>query len=728
MAERTARIVNRQSAALLGIATMCAPLAANSATMTTVGVIPAAADGALPLGLTALDGKYYGVASYGGAQGYSAGVVFRLNSKTGIETVQHAFQGGTDGAIPQAPLTAFDGKLYGVTGQGGANGGGVIYTIDPATSAETPVASLPPTTYSYSQLVVFDGLLYGTGHYCGSGQGCIFSLDPATGSVRVNYAFKSGAKDGKDPGSLIVHGGYLFGATASGGPDSGGTLFRFNPANDSFKVMYAFGGSGDGAGANPALNEYGGLLYGTTQSGGSDGAGTVFSYDPVTQTETVLHSFTGKDGKSPANGLRQSGGLLYGSTFLGGASGNGGVYSIDPASGQTLILHSFTAAEASRLQAEFIVADGLLFGANGSGGTVDEGEIYSVDPSSGQFTGVHQFGGEPSYHVPSALTTVGGVYYGVSDTGGSNALGSIFKFAPNSGSVKTVHSFVGEDGATPEAALLNVAGTLYGTSYIGGASNAGTVFSFDPSNHVLTTLYSFDGTTGALPSKRLVQLGNALYGTTESGGAGYGTVFKLDLGSLKVSQVANFSAQAGEFVSGLASDGTFLYGVTEDGGTQALGDIFKVDPVSGTLSVLYSFQGSTDGQRPTGDLYYSNAALYGTTSGGKSVPATVFRFDLVAGTKTLLHSLKKATVIGAGVVQKGGRLFGTIQVSNGLNEPSGGVFSTDPGTGGTKIFPSTFNAGTNPNAPLVASSGSALFGTTTSGGYGSTGTIYKFVP
>jgi len=62
-----------------------------------------------------------------------------------------------------------------------------------------------------------------------------------------------------------------------------------------------------------------GNLYGTTQSGGAYGYGTVFKLDK-TGIETVLYSFTGgKDGSEPWGGLvRDAAGNLYGTTFFGG--------------------------------------------------------------------------------------------------------------------------------------------------------------------------------------------------------------------------------------------------------------------------------------------------------------------------------------------------------------------------------------------------------------------------
>jgi uncharacterized repeat protein (TIGR03803 family) len=68
------------------------------------------------------------------------------------------------------------------------------------------------------------------------------------------------------------------------------------------------------------------LLYGTTEFGGlaagDNGAGTVFSVDPVTGVYRVVYAFGVSDGSYPNAGLIAVGGLLY-STTDGGDSGGG---------------------------------------------------------------------------------------------------------------------------------------------------------------------------------------------------------------------------------------------------------------------------------------------------------------------------------------------------------------------------------------------------------------------
>ena len=90
-------------------------------------------------------------------------------------------------------------------------------------------------------------------------------------------------------------------------------------------VLHAFrSGGGDGlAPYGRLISDAEGNLYGTTELGGTSGAGVVFeltkSQGPGAWTETILYNFTGgSDGSRPWGGvIFDSAGNLYGTTFLG---------------------------------------------------------------------------------------------------------------------------------------------------------------------------------------------------------------------------------------------------------------------------------------------------------------------------------------------------------------------------------------------------------------------------
>lgn len=86
-------------------------------------------DGAHPYGsLIADGGMLYGMTAYGGSS--HAGTLFRISADGSGFQVFHSFSGGEDdGAYPYGTPQLSDGKLYGMTSQGGASGEGVVFSL-----------------------------------------------------------------------------------------------------------------------------------------------------------------------------------------------------------------------------------------------------------------------------------------------------------------------------------------------------------------------------------------------------------------------------------------------------------------------------------------------------------------------------------------------------------------------------------------------------------------------
>ncbi len=87
--------------------------------------------------------------------------------------------------------------------------------------------------------------------------------------------------DGAFPDSLAADKtGNLYGTTQSGGPCGTGTVYRLSPAPSgswSYDVVYTFGGGVNGSSPNgPLVFDGQGNAYGSAASGGAAGEGTVF--------------------------------------------------------------------------------------------------------------------------------------------------------------------------------------------------------------------------------------------------------------------------------------------------------------------------------------------------------------------------------------------------------------------------------------------------------------------
>jgi uncharacterized repeat protein (TIGR03803 family) len=176
---------------------------------------------------------------------------------------------------------------------------------------------------------------------------------------------------------------------------SSGTLFSIDPKTHVETVLHSFGNSGDGQNPNAAIIELNGIFYGTTTQGGTYGFGAVFFFNPKTGTETVLHSFNdyAEDSIYPDSALVAAKGILYGTTYQGGVHESGDIYSVDPKSGTEQVVYSFPGSKIDGYSAggSLLSVKGLLYGATGSGGDYREWTIFSFGPTTGAETVVYSF-------------------------------------------------------------------------------------------------------------------------------------------------------------------------------------------------------------------------------------------------------------------------------------------------------------------------------------------------
>ena len=326
--------------------------------------------------------------------------------------VLHVFNGSPDGSFSAAPLVRdANGNLFGTTTSGGGDSG-TIFKVD-KTGHESVLFSFNGVDGGFPEAgLILDaaGNLYGTAQE-GPGAGVLFRLDK-NGNEDILHQFQGGLNDqvGEPAGGVILdESGNFYGATLVGGlgPFPGfGTLYRVDPAGN-FTVLYEFQGKSDGSNPlGPLVRDASGNLYGAAAAEDSGGTikGTIFKLAPD-GTFTVLHTFTGgSDGSLPQGGLlMDSAGNLFGSANTGGSSGNGTVFEIT-ASGGFKRLYSFTGGSDGKNPNGGLVRDlnGNIFGTTQSGpGQFALGTVFKLN-RSGALTVLHTFTGGNDGAVPLA--------------------------------------------------------------------------------------------------------------------------------------------------------------------------------------------------------------------------------------------------------------------------------------------------------------------------------------
>ncbi|HEV3060532.1 MAG TPA: choice-of-anchor tandem repeat GloVer-containing protein [Vicinamibacterales bacterium] len=516
------------------------------------------------------------------------------------------------------------------------------------------------------------------------------------GAQTILHAFGSG-QFANYPGASLIQAtdGNFYGTTDSGGPSGLGTVFSMTPAG-SVTVLHAFaGGATDGASPRAALIQAAdGNFYGTTVGGGAFDDGTVFRMTPAGAV-TILHAFAGwlGDGAYPSAALIQAtDGNFYGTTFSGGAFSLGTVFTMTP-DGSVTILHSFSSASdgSSPYAALLQATDGNFYG------TTSSGTVFMMAPA-GLVTVLHTFqaapGGDAILYA-ALIQATDGNFYSIGPSGPFGFTGTIFRMTP-AGVVTDLHLFTGGamDGAHPRAALLqSTDGNFYGTTFSGGASGLGTAFTMTPDGSV-TVLHSFNSATdGSHPEAALVRAtdGN-FYGTTPSLGAlgGDGRVFTMTTGGTVtiLHTFVGVTADGGFPEAALvqASDGNF-YGTTSLGGAFFSGGDFTSGTVfamtaDGAYTVLHSFSGASDGSNP-------QAALIQATDG---------------------------------------KLYGTT--SSGGASDLGTVFTVTPAGvfNVLHVFAGGATDGAAPGAALIQAADGNFYGTTYYGGASNYGTVFRMTP
>ena len=359
-----------------------------------------------------------------------------LTAPAAVNTLRHFAGGANDGAMPQAAPVQNGSVLFGTTMAGGDSDGGTIYKVNS------------------------DGAAFSLLHE--------FSIATGTGL----------------PTALTLGGPTLYGVSQDDGPGLGGTVFKINTDGSGFDLLHEFQLAGDD-GSRPLapLTQVGSTLYGTTELGGSGGVGTVFKVNIDGTGYQRLHDFAGgtADGARPSTKLAIAGSTLYGTTLSGGTADAGTLFKINVDGSGFQLLHEFADEVGNgETPSGSVLLDGsVLYGTTNFGGSEAgaAGTVYRINTDGSSFDLLHEFNISEGPGFPAtSLTMLGSVLYGTTSSGGANNDGTIFKLNNDGSGFATLHEFSTVDGSLPSELVLS-GSQLFGTTSMGGSFGFGTLFS-----------------------------------------------------------------------------------------------------------------------------------------------------------------------------------------------------------------------------------------------------------
>jgi uncharacterized repeat protein (TIGR03803 family) len=195
-------------------------------------------DGADPVAGVTFDptGNLYGTTSSGGTDGN--GTVFQLTpSKSGwTERILHSFELQGDGGVPYAGIVVDGEKLYGAAtdgGEGGSDGGGTVFELAPSNGSWnfTVLYRLPGwgVSGSFRNLLVSSGKIYATTHCDGTySSGTVYELTPSGSTWKSDtlHEFSGGSDGFYSFSNLVLYKGSLYGTTNQGGDGDDGIVFK----------------------------------------------------------------------------------------------------------------------------------------------------------------------------------------------------------------------------------------------------------------------------------------------------------------------------------------------------------------------------------------------------------------------------------------------------------------------------------------------------------------------
>jgi len=529
----------------------------------------------------------------------------------------------------------------------------------------------------------------------------------------------------------------IWGTSQTGGEDGLGSIYSVLENGSEYTLQSPFINSQEGSNPKSSLVvDENGAIYGISSQGGTNNAGTIFRY--IENDFEVLYQLDFEtDGNNASADLIQIDTETFvGATFNGGENGGGVLFEYSLSSGFNALYHFNTDVSGSNPTGGIVYDDGNLYGSCSNGGEFGFGSIWKYSDSS--LSILYNFqGGDPGAYPRSGVTLGSdGSLYGGTQFGGEFNQGTIFTINTDGSGFETIYSLnnASSDGRYPIGKLVESSpGVFLGLCTEGGSSGSGTVFNVTTNGEFTTLIGLQSASDGGFPKAGLSrEIDGKFYGVTEFGGSsGFGTVFSIEEdGMYTVVHNFDYTVDGGNAQAALTVYESTLFGCTAAGGANNFGTLFSFDPED-ELNKLHDFSLPVNGSSPEG-LFEMDNKFYGVTAAGGAFNTGVFYEINLSGERTKLHEfdpqMEGQHPNGSLFWSDENELFYGAARFGGLMDV-GSIFSvSETGNLTTIHFFEGEEQGQFPYASPVLHSNGNLYGTTLTGGTFGDGVLYSIDP
>jgi uncharacterized repeat protein (TIGR03803 family) len=430
-------------------------------------------------------------------------------------------------------MALLNNKLYVVASTEGLHDNGFIIEYDPVlNTAQNKFDFTPATVHNRLSLLAYNGLLYGAGFFGGaSGEGELFAYNPVNNTYSTLKSFNN-ASGGSGEGRILLYNNKMYGWLLNGGYTSGtSSLFEYNPANNQFALKLSLGGNEL---KNPSgqLMYYNNKLYGAAANGGTLAGGGIYAFDLQSRQfeEKVPLALTSGQFVDQGSFLLYND-KFYGVTRSGGVNGLGTLFQYDPNSNLYTKIFDFGGSAGKNPYSQLVLFNNKIYGTCSGGGTSDRGTLFEFNPANNTVAARVAFDGLNGDDPQCGLTVFHNRLFGITRSGGSNNSGTLFEYLPLPNALTKLADFIwNEHGSGPVGKLAGYDNKLWGVTVSSSQGGfAGIIYQYDLALGTLTNKKQLTAPEGMLNLAGMTMLNHKFYGVSSIGGDhGAGVLFEYD--------------------------------------------------------------------------------------------------------------------------------------------------------------------------------------------------------